>query len=98
MIQSAEGSYKNICANAKSFIEADIKKSLAEDDGVMSTLGITLSSYNTTQIICKADADNFIVTMPINLEDGSATKVCSSPSALGVVGDANYKTYTCIKK
>ncbi len=98
IIQSSEGSYKNVCANAKTFIEADIKKNLAEDDGLMSSLGITLNSYNINQIVCMADTDNFIITMPINLEDGTASKVCSTASQLGFVGDANYETYTCIKK
>jgi len=98
MIQSADGSYKNVCANAKSFIEADIKKSLTEDGGVIAALGITLNSYNTAQFVCKAVADNFIITMPINLEDGTTAKVCSSATQLGFVGDVNYDTYTCIKK
>ncbi|HYC34319.1 MAG TPA: hypothetical protein VEC13_01150 [Candidatus Paceibacterota bacterium] len=94
MKQSTNGSYKNVCADAKSFIEADIQKNMMDGD----PLGVSLKSFNTAQIVCKADADNFIITMPITLEDGSAAKVCSSASALGFVGDANYETYTCIKK
>jgi regulatory protein YycI of two-component signal transduction system YycFG len=94
MKQSTDGSYKNICADARSFIESDIQKNITNGD----PLGVSLKSFNTAQIVCKSDSDNFIITMPITLEDGSAAKVCSSASALGFVGDANYDTYTCIKK
>lgn len=98
MKKGTEGSYENVCTGARSFIEANIKTHLDRNSDFMNALGISMSSYTTAQIICKANANNFIITMPITLEDGNPTKVCSSPTTLSLIGDANYETYTCVSK
>ncbi len=97
-IKSKDGFFNNVCVNAKTFIEADIKKSIDENDGLMKALGINLSSYHIEQILCKATSDNFVISMPVDLEDGSSAKVCSSATVMGLVGDVNYETYACVKK
>ena len=93
--QYKDGSYNNACLNARSFIENDIKKSLGS--GVYQSLGITIDSFRTGEIVCKTSTDKFIITMPIMLEDGTEAKVCSTVSQLGFVGDADYANYMCIK-
>jgi hypothetical protein len=96
--ESKEGTYRNVCLTAKAKIEADIQTSLDQDDGLSAALGISMSSYNLDKIVCKAVDGAFIIALPITLEDGTAAKVCSTATQMGTVGDANFTTYTCIKK
>lgn len=98
MIQSKDGSYSNICNSAKSSISTDIKNTLDSDEGTLAALGITINSFRTNELVCKASSDKFVVAMPLTLEDGTKTRVCSSVNQGGILGDADFNSYTCIKK
>jgi hypothetical protein len=102
MLQAKDLSYINACLNAKPYIKTEIENYLKNDienNGFLAGLGITLDSYDFDQIICKANADNYIVTIPTLLEDGTTAKFCLVAEQIGgIVGDANYDTFTCIQK
>lgn len=106
MYFSKNGSYSGVCNNSKELLTSQTGVVLRSDDEMSVELykqtGITIDSYKINQSVCKSNNSSYVLTIPIPLKDGTDGTACVSKrigtASPVVIGQADFNTFTCIKK
>jgi hypothetical protein len=104
--KAKNGSYIGLCDNSKKILTSYAGVNRDADDELSVEMykqaGITIDSYKIDESICKSNSSSFVITMPIPLKEGGDGTVCLSEQTGTahpvVIGEADFKNFTCIKK